>query len=1093
MADETLLLQLDIGGESGDAQEALSQVGDSLGNLQTALDQINGASLESVGAAASGAQGDLQGVGEAGEAAASGAREAGSGAEEAEGGFHGMGSAAGDLVGELGGANSSLGEMTAHVTEIAGGLGALATGPAGIAALGAIGVGVFTALGTKAGEWAQEMMRLMAVTGMNKEEAEKWKIAMEIVGGSIGSLEKAAFKLQGALETANQEMAAGGEKSKTTAILVDTLGISLMNAEGNTRTFAEIFPEVIARLAGMEDGTQRNATAADLFGRRMAINLIPLLEHYTDVMPEATRLTKEYGEGMDDPEKASIEFGIAQAELNEQMEELYTKVGPPFLAFLTGLAKTINLVTGAIGDVNDGLNFLGTSLGDVISSAPGLSVIRAGLDFKDILSGDTAKIDDFAEHLTGTTIPVEIAKGAITSLGDEIGGWFGGGGEADVAILNINDDMEIMRDQMTAVQLSATVNMGIAKGWMTDTAAEVGQLQRRGEELAASAAFDDFRKDVEDSMKGSETAIQGVLPTVDEEFGKWQERLHTMATDYANFQGNLQAILDSLVAAHVKTPELIIGELEKAGPGVTAAMAKNLAQGGVDAVRTTLGDLSTVVGTNIEAATGEVLKQTPAWKAQFDAIGDAAVQGTIEGFLREREKLYGVITETGDQMSGSLKQALDVRSPSGVFAEIGENVTLGLAQGLTSADAMAALDRGNALLANHILDQIALLPDEMGLAWGNAFDTTWDHLDLASKAGSQGAGLVDALWKAIADGTPQAVTQVGKLAADIVYKLRSQLPDDGQQLGTALTDALSLAIETGSPDAVAAVTKLLEQIQTEIDQAKEPLKITMDNFTSAITDVLNDKALLDEVGKDGVRLMDALDAALKQGGVANIATLAKDSQAMIDAMNKNLSPAVATMLGDQLMAALADAIAGGGSDAVANLEAILKQIDDLMNPKKAAAQPAAPKTITASLTNTTRGALYQAGFSGMSGPQFGALSDKEIIATLNAEAKSDAGFAQRFIRDLTKLGGSGMDLLALLRGAGLSFHQGGVVPGPIGAERLVLARGGEQFLGPGAGRGGDIHVHLHIEGPLMGNEIEARRFARQVGDLIRQDWRGQSA
>jgi hypothetical protein len=70
---------------------------------------------------------------------------------------------------------------------------------------------------------------------------------------------------------------------------------------------------------------------------------------------------------------------------------------------------------------------------------------------------------------------------------------------------------------------------------------------------------------------------------------------------------------------------------------------------------------------------------------------------------------------------------------------------------------------------------------------------------------------------------------------------------------------------------------------------------------------------------------------------------------------------------------------------------------------------------------------------------------------------------------------------------GGSFYEGGIVPGPVGAARTVIAQGGEEYLGVG-NRSSQPDVHIHIDKKsdlhrLIDVRIDkrARTTARNVG------------
>ncbi len=67
---------------------------------------------------------------------------------------------------------------------------------------------------------------------------------------------------------------------------------------------------------------------------------------------------------------------------------------------------------------------------------------------------------------------------------------------------------------------------------------------------------------------------------------------------------------------------------------------------------------------------------------------------------------------------------------------------------------------------------------------------------------------------------------------------------------------------------------------------------------------------------------------------------------------------------------------------------------------------------------------------------------------------------------------------------GMQF--GGIVPGPIGQPVPIMAHGGEQFAGVGKSLGNTYQINI-ISEAFMGNESEARSFAQNILEYIRED------
>ena len=103
----------------------------------------------------------------------------------------------------------------------------------------------------------------------------------------------------------------------------------------------------------------------------------------------------------------------------------------------------------------------------------------------------------------------------------------------------------------------------------------------------------------------------------------------------------------------------------------------------------------------------------------------------------------------------------------------------------------------------------------------------------------------------------------------------------------------------------------------------------------------------------------------------------------------------------------------------------------------------------------------------------------DIVADLNQQATNKAR-KSNILGWFDAIGLGGQKTLSLLRDQGLSFDRGGwLMPG------LTLARNDtgrpERVVPPG---GGEVHVHFH--GPVMGDAVQARQFARQLKELMLQ-------
>lgn len=77
------------------------------------------------------------------------------------------------------------------------------------------------------------------------------------------------------------------------------------------------------------------------------------------------------------------------------------------------------------------------------------------------------------------------------------------------------------------------------------------------------------------------------------------------------------------------------------------------------------------------------------------------------------------------------------------------------------------------------------------------------------------------------------------------------------------------------------------------------------------------------------------------------------------------------------------------------------------------------------------------------------------------------------------------DIKQLLEGEIPSFQHRGIVPGPVGQPRLIMAHGGEQYAGVGQTFGtGDIHLHI---GNYMGDETSMRHLGQTLKQILQEN------
>lgn len=125
-------------------------------------------------------------------------------------------------------------------------------------------------LAYKSGKAADDLNTLSKVTGISTQELQKYKAAADLVDVSVDSIAKSQIKLKKSMFDAQQ-----GSESMATAF--NTLGVSVTDSNGQLRNQDEVFADTIAALGQMENETERDALAMQIFGKS-ASQLNPLIE-----------------------------------------------------------------------------------------------------------------------------------------------------------------------------------------------------------------------------------------------------------------------------------------------------------------------------------------------------------------------------------------------------------------------------------------------------------------------------------------------------------------------------------------------------------------------------------------------------------------------------------------------------------------------------------------------------------------------------------------------------------------------------------------------------------------------------------------------
>jgi hypothetical protein len=192
-----------------------------------------------------------------------------------------------------------------------------------IAAFGAIAL--FT---KKVSDNADQIDQWAIRSGLARSTVQKMQFAMDQVGGSFDTMQKASIKVQKALYDST---VAENEQSKA----LKELGVESTDSSGKLRKIDEVLPEVIGKLQGMEDVTRRNALAATIFGSRMVSDIIPTLEAGAGSFEALMKRADELGIVLSDEQvRVGDAFGDMWSRITRQLMAAATRISTSLIPIL---------------------------------------------------------------------------------------------------------------------------------------------------------------------------------------------------------------------------------------------------------------------------------------------------------------------------------------------------------------------------------------------------------------------------------------------------------------------------------------------------------------------------------------------------------------------------------------------------------------------------------------------------------------------------------------------------------------------------------------------------------------------------------------
>ena len=212
---------------------------------------------------------------------------------------------------------------------------------------------------TSAASYADEILTASTVTGISTQKLQEYSYAAELVDVSVETITKSHAKQI-------KSMKAVQDGTKLAVEAYESLGVSVLNADGSLRDGETVYWEVIDALGKMENETERDAVAMQILGKS-AQELNPLIEAGSERMAELASEAKEVGAVLSDDALASLgafDDGIQRLKgsANAAKNALGTVLLPELVKLTDGGAELLAEFTNTLNATGGGLGGFVTTM-----------------------------------------------------------------------------------------------------------------------------------------------------------------------------------------------------------------------------------------------------------------------------------------------------------------------------------------------------------------------------------------------------------------------------------------------------------------------------------------------------------------------------------------------------------------------------------------------------------------------------------------------------------------------------------------------------------------------------------------------------------
>ena len=373
--------------------------------------------------------------------------------------------------------------------------------------VGKVGVGAIVALGGaaigaafKTAAMGDEIAKTAPKLGVSTDALQEMRYWAERNGVSSSDLERAVGRL-------NQRIGDGTAGSSRYVDALNGMGVATLDMNGEVRETGDVMADAIQALSAIESPAERSAAAAEIFGTKLARELMPALEDGSLSMEEAAAMAHELGLVMDEEAVRSAEkFTDAWADIKDAGMGMLRDFGTPVMEWMADTLFPI-IQEQVVPALREFADWIGPHLSDAMDWISGVFndvVIPAFLRLSEWWQENGPAIIERAQEIWAV---LQDVFGRVGELIQTVAGWFqGSGGTMNTVMAEIRS---VAADVWPRIQAIINSAMDAIRALIDRiTAIAKGIWERWGDDILQFAST--IWNAIKDVIDGVLDVIQGI-------------------------------------------------------------------------------------------------------------------------------------------------------------------------------------------------------------------------------------------------------------------------------------------------------------------------------------------------------------------------------------------------------------------------------------------------------------------------------------------------------------------------------------------------------------------------------------------------------